>query len=254
MDAAGGGSGNRHGLERPARGRAREPRAAPPSRTAACTDLELEVSADETCHHPAPVAPIDVPAHAQYRRWLRRRTAVVWTVDDTRIGSIDDNGVFERLNGVTTAGSVTITGRAGSTELPSVTLHTVTVAYHGESRTASATRIRRSSSARRHGRGKKASWPRIRRSALLVPVRQHHIPAKARCAPVLQFGGRRRECSTYLKITSPGLLVCGVRGRRQRTDARHAVRRRMARFDRERRRGEQPVKVQVSKATVGTAS
>jgi hypothetical protein len=155
------------------------------------TNLGLEVSADElaiTVHG----SPIDVPAHAQYQDGSKPNH-VVWTVDDTRIGSIDGDGVFE-ANGFT-AGSVTITGRVGS-QSASVTI-TVTVEITestGGISDADQKKLRQGGTGGAKGVGPDAAF------RFLYPYDNTVFP-KGLAAPVLQFAGAAAS-GTYLHITS----------------------------------------------------
>ena len=74
------------------------------------TELKLEVTIDKDLVL-ATGTPIDVAAHAQYEDGTLPKS-VIWSVDDTKIGSISQDGVFE-ANGYS-AGAVTITAQAGS--------------------------------------------------------------------------------------------------------------------------------------------
>jgi hypothetical protein len=81
------------------------------------TALKLEASIDKTSIV-VKGSPVDVAAHAAYEDGSLPKS-IVWSVDDTRLGSISQAGVFE-ANGFA-AGSVVITAQAGS-ESASVTL------------------------------------------------------------------------------------------------------------------------------------
>ena len=157
------------------------------------TNLKLEVSVDQTSLLVAGT-PADVAAHAQYDDGSVP-SSVDWSVDDTRIGSINADGTFE-ANGVT-AGSVTLTAQVGS-ESASVTI-TVTVAVtqvNDGISDADQKKLVQGGSGGPSGSGPDATF------RFLYPYDNTIFP-RGLLAPVLQFAGTAAS-STYVKITSPG--------------------------------------------------
>jgi hypothetical protein len=160
---------------------------------AGVTNLKLSVTADQLALV-AHGSPIDDSAHAQYEDGSTPEN-VIWSVDDTRVGSIDDSGVFE-ANGFT-AGSVTITAQVGS-QSASVTISVsveITQVTDGIA-PADQKKLVQGGTGGAKGVGPDANF------RFLYPYDNTIFP-RGLAAPVLQFGGSAAS-ATYLKITSKG--------------------------------------------------
>jgi hypothetical protein len=115
-------------------------------------------------------------------------TKVVWTVDDTRIGSIGDDGVFH-ANGFV-GGVVTVTATVGSGSISTQFTVNVDITENpGNVPAADQTTVKTG------GQGD-AQWK------LLYPYDRTVFP-RGLAPPVIQLGGAGGATSTYLKITAP---------------------------------------------------
>ncbi len=155
------------------------------------TELKLEVSVDQDTIL-ATGKPVTVAAHAKYEDDSTPKS-VVWSVDDTRLGSISPDGVFE-ANGFT-AGTVTISAQAGSEVATtyiviSVKMSAITGAVSDDDQ---AKLIAGGSG------GPKGVGPDAFR--FLYPYDNSVFP-RGLLAPSLQFGGAVAT-ATYLKISTP---------------------------------------------------
>ncbi len=162
------------------------------------TELKLEVSVDQDSLV-ASGLPVAVTAHARYADGSKP-ASVVWSVDDTRLGSIDQQGVFE-ANGFT-AGLVTISARAVS-ESASATL-SITVAVvenRGAISSADQAKLVAGGSGGEKGVGPDSAF------RFLYPYDNTVFP-RGLPAPALQFGGAQAS-ATYLSISTPGFSYAG---------------------------------------------
>jgi hypothetical protein len=155
--------------------------------------LALEITLDKTKLALTGRA-VKVAAHAQYEDGTTPN-AVLWSVSNTRLGSIGDDGVFE-ANGFT-AGSVTIMAEAGTASASTKLSTTVEIAENAdqiseEERTALTL----------GGTGGTRNIGPDDTFRYLYPYDNTVFP-QGLAAPSLQFDGTPPNV-TYLKITTPG--------------------------------------------------
>ncbi|HEY5373837.1 MAG TPA: Ig-like domain-containing protein, partial [Polyangiaceae bacterium] len=155
------------------------------------TELALEVSIDKDLIL-VTGTPVDVAAHAQYEDGSLPKS-VIWSVDDTGIGSINQDGVFE-ANGLS-AGSVTITAQAGS-ESASVPFSVAVKLSQNPDNISAADQAKLvlGGSGGSKGIGPDAAF------RFLYPYDNTVFP-RGLLAPALQFGGGAAS-SLYVKITT----------------------------------------------------
>lgn len=153
--------------------------------------LTLEVRADTETIEVSGV-PALVAVHARYDDGSVPNR-VVWSVDDARIGSVNDQGEF-RSNGFV-AGDVTVTASVGD-QTASVTLH-VSVAITADP-DGLAEELRSGLAAR--AAGDPADFGPDAEFRFLYPYDKTVFP-RGLLAPVLQFGGAAAD-ATYVKITT----------------------------------------------------
>jgi hypothetical protein len=124
-----------------------------------------------------------------------RPNKVVWSVDDTAIGSVSDSGEF-MANGFT-AGDVTITGSVGSRSA-SVTLHVEVAVVSDPDSLDSSVRdsLITGGQAGPSGVGPDADF------RFLYPYDKTVFP-RGLAAPLLQLGGAEAD-ATYVKVTTTG--------------------------------------------------
>lgn len=161
--------------------------------TGPVTQLALEVTLDQTKLALTGKA-ATVAAHAKYEDGTTPN-AVLWSVSNTRLGSIGDDGVFE-ANGFT-AGSVTITAEAGSASASAKLSTTVEISQNlddiGEDQRNALTA---------GGKGGTRDIGPDDTFRFLYPYDNTVFP-QGLAAPSMQFDGTPPNV-TYLKITTPG--------------------------------------------------
>ncbi|MEO7036475.1 MAG: hypothetical protein ABI548_21200, partial [Polyangiaceae bacterium] len=154
------------------------------------TELKLQVSVDQDTILVTGL-PVDVAAHAKYEDDSLPKS-VVWSVDDTRLGSINQDGVFE-ANGFS-AGTVTISAQAGSQVVTTYVVIAAKLSQNADNLSAAdqATLV--------HGGtgGPKGVGPDAFR--FLYPYDNTVFP-RGLLAPSLQFGGAVAS-ATYIKIST----------------------------------------------------
>jgi hypothetical protein len=162
------------------------------------TELKLEVSIDKDLVL-VTGTPIDVAAHAQYEDGSLPKS-VVWSVDDTRIGSISQDGVFE-ANGYS-AGAVTITAQAGSESASVPFAVAVKLSQNPDNISAAdQAQLVLGGTGGGKGIGPDAAF------RFLYPYDNTVFP-RGLSAPALQFGGAAAS-SVYLKITTTNFSYAG---------------------------------------------
>lgn len=157
------------------------------------TELSLKITADKksaVVHG----APLSIALHAEYDDGSLPEH-VIWSVDDTRIGSIGDDGVFE-ANGYT-AGSVIVTAQAGSVDAAVKLTFTVDITQNVDA-IADAERelLVAGGSGGAKGVGPDDAF------RFLYPYDNTVFP-RGLAAPVLQFAGAAATAS-YIKLSTPG--------------------------------------------------
>ncbi|MET0794614.1 MAG: Ig-like domain-containing protein [Polyangiaceae bacterium] len=157
------------------------------------TQLALEVTLDKTKLALSGKSVL-VAAHAKYEDGTIPN-AVLWSVSNTHLGSIDDDGVFE-ANGFT-AGSVTITAEAGSVSASAKLSTTVEIAQNPDDIAEDErTALTQGGTGGAHGAGPDDSF------RFLYPYDNTVFP-QGLAAPSLQFDSAPPN-ATYLKITTSG--------------------------------------------------
>jgi hypothetical protein len=157
------------------------------------TELALEVTLDQT-KLALTGKSVKVAAHAKYEDGTEPN-AVLWSVSNTRLGSIGDDGVFE-ANGFT-AGSVTITAEAGSVSASAKLSTTVEIAQNPDKiADTEQTALTLGGTGGAHGVGPDDTF------RFLYPYDRTVFP-QGLAAPSLQFDSTPPN-ATYLKITAPG--------------------------------------------------
>ncbi len=154
------------------------------------TELKLEVSVDQDTIL-ATGTPVDVAAHAKYEDDSLPKS-VTWSVDDTRLGSINQDGVFE-ANGVS-AGTVTISAQAGS----QVATTYIVIAVKMSQNTGNVSGADQAKLVAGGSGGPKGVGPDAFR--FLYPYDNSVFP-RGLLAPSLQFGGAVAS-ATYIKIST----------------------------------------------------
>ena len=154
------------------------------------TDLGLEVTAEQQ-ELEASGEPVSVQLSARYEDGSKPNV-VVWTVDDTRLGSVSQDGEFT-ANGFV-AGDVTITATVGS-QSASITLH-VTVAIVSDLDELDASLKDDLVTGGSDGPGGIGPDAEFR---FLYPYDETVFP-RGLSAPLLQLGGEAD--ATYVKITT----------------------------------------------------
>ena len=157
------------------------------------TNLALQVSLDQEAIA-VEGTPRSVTAHAQFEDGSLPKN-IIWSVSNTRLGSIGDDGVFE-ANGYT-AGAVTISALAGTVSA-SITLQ-ITVDIQQNPDNLSATdreKLRQPGVGGGKGLGPDAAF------RFLYPYDNSIFP-RGLSAPTLQFASSAAT-ATYLKISTDG--------------------------------------------------
>jgi len=157
------------------------------------TNLALQVAVDQDQVTVAG-SPVSVAAHAQYDDGSLPQS-VVWSVDNARVGSIGDDGVFE-ANG-TAAGTVIITAQAGTLKASAALTVTVNITQNPDKLAASDRALLVSGGVGgASGVGPDAGF------RFLYPYDNTVFPRGLR-APVLQFASVSAS-ATYLKLSTSG--------------------------------------------------
>jgi len=162
------------------------------------TELALQVTIDQDLVL-VTGTPVDVAAHAQYEDGTLPKS-VVWSVDDTSLGSINQAGVFE-ANGYT-AGAVTITAQAGS-ESASVPFAVAVKLRQNPDNISDADQAKLIAGGTGGGKGvgPDAAF------RFLYPYDNTVFP-RGLLAPTLQFAGSAAS-SVYLKLSAPNFSFEG---------------------------------------------
>lgn len=157
------------------------------------TDLDLVVTADKksiVVHG----EPVTIALHAEYDDGSLPKQ-VIWSVDDTSLGSVGDDGVFE-ANGFT-AGSVIVTARAGSVEAAVKLTITADITQNlDEIAEADQEKLVAGGTGGTRGIGPDEQFK------FLYPY-DHTVFPRGLRAPVLQFSGAAASAS-YITISTTG--------------------------------------------------
>ncbi|MEP7052701.1 MAG: hypothetical protein ABJB12_20200, partial [Pseudomonadota bacterium] len=207
---------------------------------AGLTELKLEVAVDQTTLL-ATGKPVDVAAHAKYEDDSLPEN-VIWSVDDTRLGSISPDGVFES-NGVT-AGTVTISAQAGS----EVATAYIVISVKMSANPGNLSADEQAKLVQGGSGGPKGVGPDAFR--FLYPYDNTVFP-RGLLAPSLQFAGAV-AAATYLKITTSNFSYSAFAA--APTPTRVTIPEDVWKGMTESAGGSDPVKVQVSELVNGVVT